>query len=63
MRRLIAPLAALSVVAPDGEPQLFFMQFWANDDTTRRAKGLAAAPQHVKATRSGADDTVFMRKH
>jgi hypothetical protein len=27
----------------DEEPRLFFMHFWANDDTVKLAKGLRAA--------------------
>jgi hypothetical protein len=33
------------------EPRLFFMHFWANDDTGKLARGLAAALEHVKAAR------------
>ncbi|MBA3520274.1 MAG: DUF1259 domain-containing protein [Rhizobiales bacterium] len=33
------------------EPRLFFMHFWANDDTAKLAKGLQAALQHVKVAK------------
>lgn len=33
----------------DDEPRLFFMHFWANDDSVKLARGLAAALGHVAA--------------
>src|SRR5215212_4791090 len=35
------------------EPRLFFMHFWANDDTQKVAKGLRAALDQVKTAKSG----------
>ncbi|ACL62990.1 DUF1259 domain-containing protein [Methylobacterium nodulans] len=35
------------------EPRLFFMHFWANDDTAKLAKGLGAALKHVKVASGG----------
>ena len=35
------------------EPRLFFMHFWANDDTPKVAKGLRAALDQVKTSKSG----------
>ena len=35
------------------EPRLFFMHFWANDDTQKVAKGLRAALDQVKTVKSG----------
>src|SRR5215208_8541115 len=37
----------------DDEPRLFFMHFWANDDTEKLAKGLGAALDKVKGAKSG----------
>jgi hypothetical protein len=34
------------------EPRLFFMHFWANDDTQKLAKGLRAALDQVKVSKS-----------
>lgn len=34
------------------EPRLFFMHFWANDDTAKVAKGLRAALDQVKTTKN-----------
>jgi hypothetical protein len=34
------------------EPRLFFMHFWANDDTGKLTRGLAAALEHVKVAKS-----------
>jgi hypothetical protein len=36
----------------DDQPRLFFMHFWANDDTQRLAKGLRAALDKINITRS-----------
>jgi len=36
----------------DDEPRLFFMHFWANDDTGKLAKGLREALDHVKEAKS-----------
>jgi hypothetical protein len=33
------------------EPRLFFMHFWANDDTAKVAKGLRAALDQVKTAK------------
>jgi hypothetical protein len=35
------------------EPRLFFMHFWANEDTEKLAKGLEPALQHVKVAKQG----------
>jgi hypothetical protein len=35
------------------EPRLFFMHFWTNDDVHKVAKGLRAALDHVKTSKSG----------
>jgi hypothetical protein len=35
------------------EPRLFFMHFWANDDTQKVAKGLRAALDRVRTAKSG----------
>jgi hypothetical protein len=34
------------------EPRLFFMHFWANDDTAKVAKGLRAALDQVKTAKN-----------
>jgi hypothetical protein len=34
------------------EPRLFFVHFWANDDTQKLAKGLRAALDQVKVAKS-----------
>jgi hypothetical protein len=31
----------------DDQPRVFFMHFWANDDTAKRARGLKAALDKV----------------
>src|SRR6476661_8887830 len=36
----------------DDQPRLFFMHFWANDDTQKLAKGLRAALDKINITRS-----------
>ena len=36
----------------DDQPRLFFMHFWANDDTEKLAKGLRAALDKINITRS-----------
>jgi hypothetical protein len=36
----------------DDQPRLFFMQFWANDDAQKLAKGLRAALDKINITRS-----------
>ena len=35
----------------DDQPRLFFMHFWANDDTSKLAKGLRAALDKVNIAR------------
>jgi hypothetical protein len=34
------------------QPRLFFMHFWANDDASKLANGLAAALEKVRIARS-----------
>jgi len=36
----------------DDEPRLFFLHFWANDDTAKLAQGLRAALDRIKVARS-----------